>query len=138
MHPILRNILAVLAGLVIGSIANMSLVMVSGQVIPPPAGADVTTFDGLRASIHLFEPKHFLFPFLAHAIGTLAGAFVAARLAASGKMAMALLVGAVFCAGGATNVFLLPSPMWFNVVDLVGAYFPMAWFGGKLGIRRAS
>ena len=137
MHPVLRNILAVLAGLVIGSIVNMGFVMVSGQVIPPPAGADVTTLEGLRASIHLFEPKHFLFPFLAHAFGTLAGAFVAAKLAASGKMAMALLVGVLFCAGGVTNVFLLPAPMWFNVVDIVGAYIPMAWLGATLGKRRA-
>ena len=136
MHPALRNILAVLAGLVIGSIVNMGLVMVSGQVIPPPAGADVTTLEGLKASIHLFEPKHFLFPFLAHALGTLAGAFVAARLAASAKMGMAMLIGLLFCAGGVTNVFLLPAPMWFNVLDLVGAYIPMAWLGAGLASRR--
>jgi hypothetical protein len=137
MHPVLRHILAVLAGLVLGSIVNMSLVMVSGKIIPPPAGADVTTLEGLKASIHLFEPRHFLFPFLAHALGTLVGAFVAAALAASRKMALALLVGVLFCAGGVTNVLMLPAPLWFNVVDLVGAYIPMAWLGGRLGSRRA-
>ena len=38
MHPILRNIIAVIAGVAIGGFVNMSLIMVSGSVIPPPEG----------------------------------------------------------------------------------------------------
>lgn len=132
MNPIVRNVLAVLAGLLVGSLVNMGLIMVSGKVVAPPPGADVTTLEGLKASIHLFEPKHFLFPFLAHALGALTGAFLAAFLAASRNMAMALVIGAVFLAGGVANMFMLPSPMWFNILDLVGAYVPMAWIGGKI------
>ena len=70
-----RLILAVIAGLVVGSLVNMALVMLSGHVIPPPAGVDTATTEGLKAAMPLFEPKHFLFPFLAHAVGTLVGAF---------------------------------------------------------------
>ena len=73
MKRVSRLILAVIAGLLVGSIANMALVMLSGHVIPPPAGVDTTTAEGLKAAMPLFEPKHFLFPFLAHAIGTLVG-----------------------------------------------------------------
>jgi hypothetical protein len=136
MKPILRNVLAVVAGLVVGSVVNMGLIMVSGRVIPPPAGADITTLEGLRSSIHLFEPRHFLFPFLAHALGTLAGAFTAAAIAATRKMMFAMVIGVCFLAGGVTNVFMLPAPTWFVIVDLVGAYLPMGWLGGKLGTRR--
>lgn len=135
MNPILRNILAVIAGLVAGSFVNMGLIMVSGHVIPPPDGADVTTFEGLQAAMHLFEPKHFLFPFLAHALGTLVGAFVAAALAASRKMTFAFVIGGVFLCGGVANVIMLPSPLWFSVVDLLGAYLPMAWLGWLLATR---
>ena len=63
MNPMIKNILAVILGFVIGSAVNMGIIMVSGSIIPPPIGADVTTMEGLKASIHLFEPKHFLFPF---------------------------------------------------------------------------
>jgi hypothetical protein len=132
VKPIVRNILALLAGLAAGSAVNLGLIMVSGKVIAPPSGADVTTLEGLKASIHLFEPRHFLFPFLAHALGTLAGAFVAARAAANRKLTWALAIGAVFFAGGAANIAMLPSPLWFNVLDLAGAYIPMAWLGAKL------
>lgn len=129
---ILRFILALLLGLLAGSLVNMGLVLASGAVIPPPAGADATTLEGLKASIHLFQPKHFLFPFLAHALGTLAGAFLAARIAAAGRTAAAFAVGGLFLAGGAINCVLLPAPAWFMAADLLLAYLPMAWIGRRL------
>jgi hypothetical protein len=136
VNSIVRNILAVIAGIVIGSFVNMGIIMVSGSIIRPPDGADITTTEGLKASMHLFEPKHFIFPFLAHALGTLAGAYIAALIAASHKMKFALAVGAFFLAGGIASVFMLPSPAWYNVIDLVGAYIPMSYLGGKLAVKR--
>ncbi len=135
MNPILRNIVAVIAGLIIGSTVNMGLIMISGYIIPPPNGVDVTTMEGLQESMHLFEPKHFIFPFLAHALGTFVGAFITAMIAASHKMWFALLIGLFFLIGGITNIVMLPSPIWFTVLDLVGAYLPMAWLAYKLNKR---
>lgn len=135
MNPIVRNVLAVIAGIIIGGALNMGLIMISGKVIPPPQGADVTTMEGLKASMHLFEPKHFIFPFLAHALGTLVGAFMAAKIAVARNRQLGMLVGFFFLAGGVFNVFALPSPLWFSVLDLVLAYLPMAWLGGKLAMR---
>lgn len=132
MSPIVRNILAVIAGIVVGSSVNMALVMVSGHVIPPPEGVDVTDMESLKASMHLFAPKHFLFPFLAHALGTFAGAWLAAKLAVGYRMQFAVGIGAWFLLGGIANVYMLGGPMWFNALDLVVAYFPMAFLGGRL------
>jgi len=136
VSPVVRNTLAVIAGFAVGSAVNMSLILVSGNVIPPPAGADISTLEGLRASIHLFEPRHFVFPFLAHALGTLAGAWVAATIAASARFGMALLVGCLFLAGGIANTMMIPAPMWFHALDILAAYIPMAWLGAKLAPAR--
>ena len=138
MHPVVRNILAVIAGVVLGGILNMGIVTISGSIIPPPAGADLTTVEGLNAAMPLMEPKHFLMPFLAHALGTLLGAFVAAKLGASRHMILALVVGVFFLAGGIAAVNMIPAPAWFNVVDLAGAYLPMGWLGGWLARRKAA
>lgn len=135
MNKILRLILSVVLGLVAGSAVNMGLIMVSGQVIPPPAGADVTTMEGLKASLHLFEPKHFLFPFLAHALGTLVGAFAAGVTAPERSVVPAYAVGVLFLGAGIANIVVLPGPLWFNAVDAVLAYLPMAWLGQKLAQR---
>ncbi|MBP8066125.1 MAG: hypothetical protein KAY31_01470 [Flavobacterium sp.] len=134
MNPTLRNVLAVIAGAILGSLVNGFLIEISGKVIPPPDGADVTTLEGLKTSIHLFEPKHFVFPFLAHALGTLTGAFVAAKLAATHKMRIALGIGVLFLLGGIANCFMLPAPVWFMAVDVIVAYIPMGYLGGKLAI----
>ncbi len=136
MNPIVKNILAVITGLIISSVVNMGLIMISGSVIPPPEGGDVTTLEGLKETMHLFEPKHFIFPFLAHALGTLVGAFVAATIAANNKMKFAIAIGCFFLIGGIINVVMLPSPTWFAILDIVGAYIPMAMIGGKLAIRK--
>ena len=137
MPPTMSKILAVVAGFAIGSIVNMGLISVSGTVIPPPVGADVTTMDGLKASMHLFEPKHFIFPFLAHALGTLVGAAVAASIAASHKFHLAMTIGILFLAGGIASAWILPSPIWFAALDLGAAYIPMAWMGWKLAARKS-
>ena len=135
MNPIVRNVLAVVAGLILGGIVNMGIITISSSIIPPPEGADVTTPEGLKASIHLFEPKHFLMPFLAHALGTFVGALVAALIAADRKMLFAIIIGLVTMIGGIAAVYMIPAPMWFNVTDLVLAYIPMAFLGGKIGSR---
>lgn len=136
MNRIIKNILAVIAGIVVGSFVNMGIIMISGSIIPPPEGADITTMEGLKSSMHLFQPKNFILPFLAHALGTFVGAFLAAKIAGNHKMIFAVVIGVVFLAGGIANVFLLPSPAWFTVLDLVGAYLPMAYFGGKLAMKK--
>lgn len=134
----IRNILAVLAGAILGSMVNMGIIMLSSSIIPPPEGADLTTEAGLKASMHLMQPKHFIMPFLAHALGTLTGAFVTAIIALSHKMNLALAIGVLFLAGGISMVFMLPSPTWFTLLDLIGAYLPMAYLGGKMAIKKSS
>ncbi|MDP5062529.1 MAG: hypothetical protein NWP64_11475, partial [Maribacter sp.] len=120
---------AVVAGIVVGSLVNMGIIMISGSIIPPPEGADITTMEGLKASIRLFEAKHFIFPFLAHALGTLVGAFIATKIAATRKMTMALLVGLFFLIGGTANIVMLGGPMWFTALDIIVAYMPMGYLG---------
>jgi hypothetical protein len=136
MHPILRNILAVIAGIFAGGLLNMGIIMISAYIIPPPEGANLTTMEGLKLSMHLLEPKHFIMPFLAHALGSIAGAYIAALIAASRKMLFALIVGTWFLLGGIMNIFMLPSPLWFTLLDLIIAYIPMAYIAGKLATRR--
>jgi len=133
MNPILRNILAVVAGIFIGGAVNMGLIMLSSEIIPLPEGVDPADIESLKANLHLFEAKHFIMPFLAHALGTLVGALITALIAATHKMKMALIIGVFFLTGGIANVAMLGGPIWFTILDLVVAYLPMAWLGGMFG-----
>ena len=135
MKTILRNVLAVVAGLVLGSIVNMALVIAGPHVVPSPAGVDWNDAKSLAAGAHLLTPKHFVFPFLAHALGTLAGALAAHLLAAPRSPALAYVVGAFFLAGGIAAACMIPAPAWFIALDLLLAYLPMAWLGARFGQR---
>ena len=131
----LRNILAVVAGILAGGAVNMALVIVGPQVVPPPPGADMATAGGLAAAMPLLGPQHFVFPFLAHALGTFSGALVAYLVAASWRPGIAHFVGAFFLAGGIAASFMIPAPAWFIALDLLAAYVPMAWLGTTIGER---
>lgn len=132
MNKIVKNVLVVLAGIVTGSIVNMALVNVGPHIVPLPEGADISTMEGLRDSMVLFSPINFLFPFLAHALGTLVGAFTVAKLVSNHKMRYALGIGVFFLLGGIAAVYQLGGPSWFILTDILLAYIPMAYLGGKL------
>ena len=132
MNPIIRNILAWIAGAIIGMAVNMGLVMLGPTIIAPPEGVNQTTLEGLKSSMELLEFKHFIFPWLAHALGTLAGAIVACLLGASHYKLLVALIGLLFFIGGFAMVLQVPPPTWFAVVDLALAYFPMAWLGKRM------
>ncbi len=135
MPNLLRNVLAVVAGTIIGGVVNGALIALSPSLIPPPAGVDVNSAEGLSKAMHLFEPRHFIMPFLAHAVGTFAGALAAYLIAASIKVRLAYVIGVVFFCGGVAASFMIPAPVWFIALDLLGAYLPMAWLGIQVGTR---
>ncbi len=139
MNPIIRNILALVVGVFVGHYINGGIIKISPFIISPPEGVgDLREFEVLKTSMHLMNPQHFILPFLAHALGTFFGALVAAFLAVKRKMLMALLVGILFLIGGIIVIFMLPSPLWFTLVDLIVAYIPMAYLAGKIQLKTNS
>jgi len=133
MNPIVKNILAVILGWFIGGIVNFAIASYLGPLfIPLAPNIDGASSEVLNANIQLFEAKHFIFPFLGHAIGTLVGAFIAFKGGATHKPKLAMFVGFFFFLGGIAVTFLIPFPKWMIVVDLLFAYFPMAWLAIKL------
>ena len=114
----------------------MGLVRI-GHSVFPIEGVDTSDVAALAEVMPTLDPKYFIFPLLAHALGTLVGAFIAALIAVKHKMKLALVVGLLFLIGGILVSFMIPAPTWFVVTDLVLAYIPMAWIGGKLAARRS-
>jgi len=131
MNPILKNILAVIAGWIGGSMVNMGLVN-AGYAVFPIEGLDPSNMEAFAEILPTLESKYFIFPFLAHALGTLVGAAIAGKIAASHQMKISLSVGLLFLLGGIMVNYLLPGPTWFAVADILIAYIPMAWIGGKI------
>src|SRR5690606_18546422 len=131
MNPVIRNILAVIAGWIGGSAVNMGLIKMGHRLFPIP-GIDLNDMDALASVMPTLDPEFLIFPFLAHALGTFVGAVLAGLIAAAHKMKFSIAIGGLFLLGGLMVNYLLPCPVWFAVIDLVLAYIPMAWLGGRV------
>lgn len=133
MNPILKNISAVVAGIVVGSIVNMAGINLGHMLFPLPEGIIEGQMDSYAANIDQFSNGSFLTTFLAHALGTLAGAFTAFKIAANNKAKFAYGIGIWFLAGGIMMVYMVGGPTWFIGLDLIVAYIPMGWLAIKFG-----
>ncbi len=135
MKPIFKNTLAVITGAVAGSLVNMYIVGLSAdQLKLDPKDPDYTT--KLGEVLETAPLEMFIYPFVAHALGTLVGALLAAIIATPlQKMKIALGIGAFFLLGGLMESVMIPSPLWFTALDLAFAYIPMGFLGGWLALR---
>lgn len=132
MKIFLRNIAAVFTGITIGMIVNMGLIILGSKLVAPPEGMNPMDAESIKTHLHLFKLQHFIFPFLAHAGGTVIGAFIVAKIALSHHFKFAMGIGVYFLVGGIMMVQMIPSPMWFIILDIGLAYLPMGWLGWRL------
>ena len=129
MKQFIRNIIALISGIIIGSIINMVIINNGGGFISPPKGVNPNDFESIKENIHLYNPRHFVIPFLAHAIGTFVGALITSLIAISFRIYLAIGVGCFFLVGGIIMIMILPTPLWFICLDLILCYIPMALLG---------
>lgn len=132
MHPIIRTILAILAGAFVGGFVNMAIIQIGPNIVGVPEGVDPNDFESIKANIHNYSFIQMMVPFLAHAIGTLVGAFLAVKIASAHFKVIGLVIGGFFLIGGIMAVNMIGGPMWFNALDLIVAYIPMGLLGVKL------
>ncbi|MBK6759580.1 MAG: hypothetical protein IPP80_05625 [Ignavibacteria bacterium] len=137
MPPLVRQILLTLLGIIVGAMTNMATLKAGMMVVPFPAGFDPNTPEGIEGAMQQFTVANFIVPFLAHALGTLVGAFIAAKWSGTSSRLPALIVAATFFIGGVMMVMQIPStPTWFMALDLVVAYFPMAYLAHAITTKR--
>jgi hypothetical protein len=134
MRSLLWGIFLMLLFLFSGAFVNMGLIIAGMNLIPPPEGIDFSVAESLAKGAHLLEPKHFIFPFLAHALGTFVAAFLLVFILKSSSLSVKLswVIGILFFLGGLMMVFEIPAPLWFDLLDLSLAYFPMVFLAQRL------
>ena len=129
---IIRNILAVFIGLVVGNLVNFAVITIGHMILPPPAGFDGSNMETIANTINVLRPIDFTVPFFAHALGPLVGVLVAMFIAASGHKTIALILGGIFLLGGIIANYMIPAPTWYRIIDVVIAYVPMALLAYRL------
>ena len=80
-----------------------------------------------------FTALHFVFPFLAHALGTLIGAIAGTRIGRVVAPTLPMAIAGLFLLGGIVIAVSLPAPTVFVTIDLLLAYLPMGYLGWCMG-----
>lgn len=121
MSPLIRRILAVVAGLIVAAVVVAGLEAASSVLYPLPEGLDHTDRDAMTAAISRLPTPAFVAVLFAWGLGALAGAWTAARI--SGVVATGYIIGALLLAGGVTNLLAIPHPVWMwpGAIVAIGA-----------------
>jgi len=137
VHAALRSLLAIVAGFLTANVANIAGSILNGALFPALASAVVQNDPAALARAIETTPgagAAFAIVLVAWVLGSFAGGYVAARIAARAPLAHALVVGALFMAGGVVNNLAFPPPVWFWAATFV-VFLPPAWLGGRIAAR---
>ncbi len=128
----LRNIGAVIVGLILGMIVNITLIMLNGYVLfPMPEGMDMNDPEQMNDYVATLPTMAILVVIAAHLGQAFVGGWVAARLAGSRPMLLAMIIGVLSLAGGVISmVQITTSPKWMYVE--LPLYLVLAWLAGRM------
>lgn len=130
----LRNVGAVFAGLFIGAIVNMAILMVSWTIYPMPPGMDMNDPDQMNAYLATLPTTAFLFAMAAHLAQAFVGGWIAARISEDAPMRVAMIVGILSLLGGVANMFNLDAPSWMWIE--MPLYLAAAYAAATLELNR--
>ena len=72
---------------------------------------------------------------LAWFVGSLGGTFAACRIGSARPLIFVLVVGGMMVAGAIFNLTVIPHPIWFSILGIVGIFIG-TWLGMALGARK--
>lgn len=130
----LRNVVAVLLGLFVGSAVNMSLILTNMSIFPGPEGLNFGDPEAMIAYIGSLPQHAFILVFLAHLGQSFVGGWVAARVGQSHPMVLAMIVGVLTLVGGVLNFMQLPAPAWMYIE--IPLYLVVAYGAGAIEVKR--
>lgn len=112
-----------------GSIINGAIISIGYKCIPPPQGFNMNDPLAFKNAVSQMQALNFVFPFLAHALGTWFASWIWSSLKQQATWMSSLGIAGVFFCGGLYMAIILDAPIAFECFDLVYAYFPMAILG---------
>jgi hypothetical protein len=129
-----RNIGAGIVGILVAGALVWLVETIGHSIYPTPADLDTGNVDVMRAYIDTVPLGAMLSVALAWFAGSLGGTFAACRIGSARPLIYVLVVGGMMFAGAAFNLTVIPHPIWFSVLGIVGIFIG-TWLGKVLGTR---
>ncbi|RLJ33113.1 hypothetical protein CLU97_2588 [Chryseobacterium sp. 7] len=129
----LRRILAVLAGLIVGSICIAGVENIGHYLYPPPAEVGAGDMNALKIYVSEAPFMALFFIILAYALAAVASGFTASKISNNGKNTAALICGIVFLLITIYMMVSLPTPIWFWILGIL--VWGLVFVGHQLALK---
>ena len=127
----IRSIGALIAGIVTAFASIYLIEMLGHTIYPPPADLDFSDPAAIRPYIATLPIIALLFPMFGWFVGTLAGSLVANFCGNAKPYVYAAAVGGLVFAATVANLILIPHPLWFSIISLLGIV-ASAWLANRI------
>ena len=134
MQHIFRNFIALLLAFLSAWLVTSAIIILGHSIVPTPEGMDTNSFESIKNNFHLFQTKHFIFPLIAHAMGTFISAYIVSHFAVSHKFKFALGVGVLFMFVSLWLSLRIGHFRWIGILE-IALYIPMSLFAYSLWKR---
>lgn len=128
----IRNILSVVVGIIVGLFAITALHQLGMVFYPLPEGVEMNDSEDIAEYIKVAPLGALFMVMFAHLGGTFLASISSSLV--SKEKTICYIVGGVFTLFGVINLYQLPHPMWFNIEVVL--YLPAALLGYKLISRK--
>lgn len=130
----LKKILAVVAGIIVGSICVWAVETLNHVLYPYPEGMKPGDMEGFKAYIETLPFLGKFMVIIGYALGALVSGFIATKISKDGKPTAALICGVIFLFFTIYNMTVLPTPIWFWILGILVWILVLA--GYKLALNK--
>ncbi|MDR3023221.1 hypothetical protein [Chryseobacterium sp.] len=129
----LRRILAVVVGLIVGSICITVVEKIGHYLYPPPTEAAAGDMEALKVYINDAPFMALFIIILAYALAAVVSGFTASKISNNGKPAAAVICGIIFLLMTIYMMVSLPTPIWFWILGVL--VWGLVFIGHKLALK---
>ncbi|WP_344826679.1 hypothetical protein [Chryseobacterium ginsenosidimutans] len=130
----IKRILAVIGGILVGSIGVWLMERLGHSLYPFPAGLKPDDLEGFKKYVENLPFMGKFIVILGYALGALVSGFVATKIAGNGKPAAAIICGVIFTFFTIYNMVMLPTPIWFWILGIL--VWGLVLAGYKLALNK--
>lgn len=132
MNPLLKRIIALVVGVVVGGLVVGGAEALGHSIYPPPPDINVKDPEDLKGLMEVVPIQAKIMVVVAWFLGAFVGAWTAIRI--GGENVLGLWVGAIFAGLSIMTVMSIPHPLWMTACAIV-LPFVAAWLAIKVSKR---
>lgn len=129
----LRRILAVVVGLIVGSLCITLVENIGHYLYPPPAKAGAGDMEALKVYVSEAPFMALFFIILAYALAAFLSGFTATKISNNRKNTAAILCGIIFLLMTIYMMVTLPTPIWFWIAGIL--VWGLVFAGHQLALK---